>query len=59
VTGNVRRWRDGQMALRWTAAGLFEAEQQFRRINGYRDLHILKRALHRHKEVVASTRTLA
>jgi putative transposase len=36
VTGNVKRWRDGEMVLRWTAAGMLEAERQFRRINGYR-----------------------
>lgn len=59
VSGNVKRWRDGQMALRWTAAGMLEAERQFRRIKGYRDLHILKRALQAHQEVVASTRTVA
>ena len=31
---NVKRWQDGQMALRWTAAGMGEARQQFRRVNG-------------------------
>jgi putative transposase len=35
---NVKRWRDGDMRKRWTAAGLLVAEQQFRRIIGYRDL---------------------
>jgi putative transposase len=35
---NVKRWQSGQMALRWTAAGMLEAERQFRRIIGYRDL---------------------
>ncbi len=35
---NVKRWRDGEMALRWTAAGMLEAERSFRRIIGYRDL---------------------
>jgi len=59
VTGNVKRWRDGQMVLRWTAAGMLEAEKQFRRIAGYRDLHILKRALEARQEVVASTKTVA
>ncbi len=49
----------GQMVLRWVAAGLLEAEQQVRRINGYWDLHILERALQRHEEVVASTRRIA
>ena len=26
---NVKRWQDGDMCLRWTAAGMLEAEQQF------------------------------
>ena len=35
---NVKRWQSGEMCLRWTAAGMLEAEHQFRRIIGYRDL---------------------
>ena len=35
---NVKRWQDGDMRKRWTAAGMLVAEQQFRRIIGYRDL---------------------
>ena len=35
---NVKRWQSGDMALRWTAAGMLEAERQFRRVIGYRDL---------------------
>jgi transposase-like protein len=35
---NVKCWQSGDMALRWTAAGILEAERQFRRIIGYRDL---------------------
>ena len=35
---NVKRWQSGDMALRWTAAGLLAAEQQFRHVIGYRDL---------------------
>jgi hypothetical protein len=57
VTGNRQRWRDGQVVLLWTAADMLEAERQFRRINCYRDLHILERALQAHHEVVASTMT--
>ncbi|MBA3561949.1 MAG: IS256 family transposase [Actinobacteria bacterium] len=49
---NVKHWRSGEMALRWTAAGMLEAERQFRRIIGYRDLAKLalaaERELHRH-----------
>lgn len=35
---NVKRWQKGDMAMRWTAAGMLEAEKQFKRVNGYRDL---------------------
>ena len=35
---NVKRWQDGDMRKRWTAAGMLQAEQQFRRIMGYSDL---------------------
>jgi putative transposase len=35
---NVKRWRDGEMALRWTAAGMLEAEKQFRKVIGYTQL---------------------
>ncbi len=38
---NVKRWSSGEMALRWTAAGMLEAERQFRKIIGYRDLATL------------------
>jgi transposase-like protein len=35
---NVKHWQNGEMCLRWTAAGMLEAEQQFRRVIGYQDL---------------------
>ena len=35
---NVKRWRSGNMCLRWTAAGMLEAETRFRRVEGYRGL---------------------
>ena len=44
---NVKRWRSGEMALRWTAAGMLEAERQFRRVVGYRDLPKLVAAVER------------
>jgi hypothetical protein len=47
VAGNVKRWRSGSMALRWTAAGLLEAEEQFRRVNGHREIELLRRTLER------------
>jgi putative transposase len=42
---NVKRWRDGQMVLRWVAAGMGEAATQFRRVNGYLYLPALRAAL--------------
>jgi putative transposase len=45
---NVKRWRDGQMALRWCAAGMLEASKQFRRVNGFLYLPGLRDALNRH-----------
>lgn len=44
---NVKHWSSGEMALRWTAAGMLEAERQFRRIIGYRDLATLAVAIER------------
>jgi transposase-like protein len=44
---NVKRWRDGQMALRWCAAGMIEAGKQFRRVNGHLHLPELRAALER------------
>jgi putative transposase len=55
---NVKRWQSGDMALRWTAAGMLEAERQFRRIIGYRDLAKLsvaiERDLDRHRQPIAA-----
>jgi putative transposase len=45
---NVKHWRDGQMALRWCAAGMVEANKQFRRVNGHLHLATLRSALERH-----------
>ena len=42
---NVKRWRDGQMALRWCAAGMLEAKKQFHRVQGYLHLRALRAAL--------------
>jgi putative transposase len=44
----VRRWQGGGMILRWTAAGVVEAERHFRKIAGYRNLAKLEAALRAH-----------
>jgi transposase-like protein len=41
----VKRWQHGEMALRWTAAGMLAAEDQFRRVKGFRQLPSLLTAL--------------
>jgi hypothetical protein len=43
----VTRYRDAEMALRWTARGFIEAQKSFREIQGIKDLWILKAALGR------------
>lgn len=45
---NVKRWRGGEMVLRWTAAGMLDAERSFRRVRGHRELAELRAALRRH-----------
>ncbi len=52
---NVKRWHEGDMRKRWTAAGMLQAEQQFRRIIGYRDLATLVIAIERHANPAAPT----
>jgi putative transposase len=57
---NVKRWSSGEMALRWTAAGMLEAERQVRKIVGYRDLAGLVVAIehdHEHRPHAEAVRT--
>jgi len=42
---NVKRWRNGDMRLRWAAAGMEQAADQYRRVKGYRQLPQLAAAL--------------
>jgi len=45
VTHRVSRYRDAEMALRWTATGFREAEKLFRKIQGHGQLWALAAAL--------------
>ena len=58
---NVTRWRDGHMVLRWTAAGMINAERSFRRIKGHKQMPQLIAALHRHAhpDTTATPETVA
>jgi transposase-like protein len=42
---NVKRWRGGSMVVRWVSAAIVEAEKKFRRVQGWRDIEKLVRAL--------------
>lgn len=57
---NVTHWKDGHMILRWTAAGMLNAERSFRRIKGYKQMPQLVAALHRHahQETAADAKTV-
>jgi putative transposase len=58
---NVKHWSSGEMGLRWTAAGMLEAEQQFRKVIGHTDLAKLAIAiehdLDRHRQTATTTPT--
>lgn len=45
---NVKNWSSGKMAMRWTAAGMLEAEKQSRRVKGHAELADLALAVERH-----------
>jgi putative transposase len=47
-SANVKNWQNGNMALRWCAAGMIEASKQFRRVNGHLHLPALRAALDEH-----------
>ncbi len=41
VCRNVKHWRDGDQIERWVGSGLLVAEQQFRKVIGYRQIPLL------------------
>ncbi len=47
------------MIARWSALGVFQAEQNFRRIRGYRHLPLLARALRRNPATIDQTEEAA
>jgi transposase-like protein len=59
VTRNVTRWRSGDMIARWSALGVAHAEQNFRRVRGYRYLPMLARALRRDAAKIDQTEEAA
>ena len=59
IARNVKRWSSGEMALRWTAAGMLEAEAQFRKVIGYRQLAKLALAIEREIAISHTNREVA
>ncbi len=55
---NVKRWRSGDMRMRWTAAGLAEAQRSFRRVKGHRDIPRLSATI-RHEQNPSPTKEAA
>lgn len=53
-TANVKRWRDGLMALRWIGAALTDASGRFRAARGYRDIKRLLSALTQRAEGITT-----
>jgi transposase-like protein len=51
---NVKHWASGEMGLRWTAAGMLEAEKQFRKVIGYTQLPQLAIAIERRLDLQAT-----
>lgn len=56
IARRVKRWQGGTMILRWTAAGVLEAERSFRKIVGYRELPKLVAALRAHDLAIERAR---
>jgi transposase-like protein len=42
---NVKRWQPGDMRLRWAAAGMLAAQAQYRKVQGYRQLPRVAKAI--------------
>ncbi len=56
---NVKRWQNDDMCLRRTAAGMLEAERQFRKIIGYKHLAKLALAVELHLAAERAAVTVA
>ena len=53
-TRNVKRWRDGEMVLRWIGTALHEAKSGFRAARGFRDMKRLVAALALHLQPITN-----
>jgi transposase-like protein len=49
---NVRRWRNGEMIVRWVATAVRDAEHKFRRLRGHKEMPRLIAALDAHADAL-------
>src|SRR3954466_13696587 len=56
---NVKRWRNADMALRWTAAAMLEAAKGFRRLKAKKHLPALRAALIAHRAKATTNTPIA
>lgn len=60
LSGRVKRWRGGQMILRWTVAAVCDAATRFRRITGAKEgMAELMRVLHERASTATTPRAKA
>jgi transposase-like protein len=45
IVRRISKWQDGEMLFRHMAAGFIEAERGFRRVKGYKQIHLLAASL--------------
>jgi len=43
--GKVKYWKNSSQRFRWVAAALLEIEKRMRKVNNYKNLHIMKKAI--------------
>jgi transposase-like protein len=59
VKRNVKRWRTGQMVVRWAAAGVLEAVKGFRRLKGHKEMPKLVAALRARDQQLGLVKSVA
>ena len=58
-TRRVTNWKNGEMALRWSAVAFLETEKNYRRVTGYEHLWMLKAHLERDDQEVVEKQKIA
>jgi transposase-like protein len=59
ISGRVKQWQGGSMALRWAGAAVVEAERGFRRLKGSDHMPKLLAALRAHEQSLSANKVVA